>query len=124
MDRIGSKVLLLTQRVDAIDKIVKHHGDNVQVLEKLHKLCLALDQDGMKVLRLLGRCVRLLASYMDIFAPAACLENSILQPSRAEGWIMGPGTAAFSLDAPLCEDAREPTPKLTQRFHAGDEPSG
>ena len=51
MDRIGSKCLLLTQRVDAIDKIVKHHGDNVQVLEKLHKLCLALDQDGMKVFR-------------------------------------------------------------------------
>jgi len=49
VDRIGAKCLLLTQRVDAIEKIVKHHGDNKEVLEKLHKLCLSIDQDGMKV---------------------------------------------------------------------------
>lgn len=48
-DRIGAKCLLLTQRVDAIEKIIKHHGDHLQVLEKMHKLCLAVDQDGMKV---------------------------------------------------------------------------
>ena len=41
----------MTQLVDAIEKIVKHHGDDKEVLEKLHKLCLSLsiDQDGMKV---------------------------------------------------------------------------
>jgi len=49
VDKIGAKCLLLTQRVDAIEKIVTHHGDNAAVLEKLHKLCLSLDQDGMKV---------------------------------------------------------------------------
>mmetsp|Transcript_76931 Transcript_76931/g.112649 ORF Transcript_76931/g.112649 Transcript_76931/m.112649 type:complete len:188 (+) Transcript_76931:83-646(+) len=50
VDKIGAKCLLLTQRVDAIEKIVTHHGDNAAVLEKLHKLCLSLDQDGMKVM--------------------------------------------------------------------------
>ena len=49
-DRIGAKCLLLTQRVDAIEKIIKHHGDHLQVLEKMHKLCLAVDQDGMKLM--------------------------------------------------------------------------
>ena len=49
VDRVGAKSLLLKDRVDAIEKICKHHGDNVQVVEKLHKLCLAVEQDGVKV---------------------------------------------------------------------------
>ena len=56
VDRFGAKSLLLTQRVDAIDKIISHHGDNVQVVEKLHKLCLAVEQDGMKVLLMAVMC--------------------------------------------------------------------
>ena len=58
VDRIGAKSLLLSQRVDAIEKICKHHGDNTQVVEKLHKLCLSIEQDGMKVLSPRG-CRRL-----------------------------------------------------------------